>query len=483
MTTANESSGAGRCLSLSLMMAALGCYLMFSPIWIPSLTARMYDNARVLELILLILLVPLSLAPCARETIISFWARFDRSVRWCMAVLVVGGGVSAAFSDAPAFGIQQIALTMLLGWLFLSVCAIVWRLGKQAEMALAAATCAGAGLVVLSFWATFIQALELGRNFSWVSPFLEFANVRFFGQYQAYALLLVTLPIALARLTWSWRAIVYFVAANFWALQWMVASRAVWVGFAAAAATAALLMRAGRLRWLGEQGALVLAGGAIYVVFSSLVLSTPNATQIPAVNSIVARGGESTSERVTMAKAALRLIGEHPLAGVGPGQFGLHFSATGGAHPHNTPLQLLTEYGLPAGMAGIALGAMLVLFAAGEFRKSTMHRPDAVTASLAAALIMGLVDALFSGNLIMPHSQVLLCVIAGWLTGRSALSARAPAAAFPHATRVALTGAAILAALTASILGMEYLDVIRDMQYPPALRAPSFWQYGRFADW
>ena len=41
----------------------------------------------------------------------------------------------------------------------------------------------------------------------------------------------------------------------------------------------------------------------------------------------------------------------------------------------------------------------------------------------------------------------------------------------------------MLAMLTTTILTIEYLDVIRDMPYPPALRIPSFWQYGRFIDW
>ena len=324
-----------------------------------------------------------------------------------------------------------------------------------------------------------------GNTFSWVSPFLDFANVRFFGQYQAYALLLITLPIKFLGLTRSWRGIVYLIAANFWALQWMLGSRAVWVGFAVAVILIAVFMRKGRMRWLAEQSAMALAGGVFYIVFSTFLLSTPNATPIPVVNSILERGEESSSERITLAKAAIGLIAEHPLAGVGPGQFGLHYSATNAAHPHNTPLQLLAEYGLIAGMAGVALGIVLVVFAVRQLRDRTSQGPDEVTATLAAALIMGLVDSIFSGNLVMPHSQVLLCVIAGWLIARAdfAISRPLEPVARVQILRTGLVGVAMLAVLTTTILTIEYLNVIRDMPYPLALRVPSFWQYGRFTAW
>jgi hypothetical protein len=124
---------------------------------------------------------------------------------------------------------------------------------------------------------------------------------------------------------------------------------------------------------------------------------------------------------------------------------------------------------------------LLLVFALRELRRRTRDEADMITASLCAALVMGVTDALFSGNLIMPHSQVALCVIAGWLLGRTA-GAATPALPVPW-VRTGLAGVAILAALVTAILMAEYLDVIREMPYPPQLRVPSFWQYGRFTAW
>src|SRR5258708_34459685 len=78
------------------------------------------------------------------------------------------------------------------------------------------------------------------------------------------------------------------------------------------------------------------------------------------------------------------------------------------ARPHNFPLQMLSEYGLFAGLAGIALMALLVVLAVKTIRAGSPSGPDLSGKSIAAALIMGLTDSLFSGNQIMPHSQILL---------------------------------------------------------------------------
>ena len=468
----------------NLLAAVIGLYLMFSPVWSPVVGPRMYDNARVFEIVLLAILTATLLVPQIATATVFFWGRLGRTTRGLIAIFLAVGALSALASGTTQVGVLQIGLVVQLVLLFLLTGIAADGAGKDNGIVLAVSITAGAGLLVLKFWIAFIDAYVDGRMFFWVSPFLDFANVRFFGQYQAYSLLLITLPMKLLRLTRSWRAIVYLIAINFWALQWMVGSRAVWAGFVAAIMLIAIFMRNGRMRWLAEQAVIALAGGVIFLLFSTFLLSTPNATPIPAANSIMQRGDESSSVRITLAKAAIGMIVEHPLAGVGPGQFGLHYSTTNAAHPHNTPLQLLAEYGLIAGSAGIALGVVLVVFAVRQLRSNAGRGPDTTTVSLAAALVMGLVDSLFSGNLVMPHSQVLFCVLAGWIVGRSGSRVGPTVSADERRLwRTGLVGLAILAILTTAILTIDYLDVIRDMPYPFTLRAPSFWQYGRFTEW
>jgi O-antigen ligase len=467
---------------LACIVFLLGVYLLLSPIWAPAVAPRMYDNARLLQLFVLVGAALALISAPVRSAIASSWVVLGRPVQALITVFLAGGAVSALLSPVPQLGALHVALIGLLLTLFFLVCAAVRAL-PAIEAVLGASLLAGPALLTLEFWTTFALHAWEGRAFSWVSPFLEFANVRFFSQYQAYALLLVPLAATVLPLKRGARWAAYLICAGFWSLQFMVGTRAVWVGFAAAVCMVPFFMGVGRLQWLRTQLLLMLGGGVIYALFASLVVSQPSATPIPQKNSILERGGESIDERKLMMLAAVRLVSEHPLTGVGPGQFGFHYSATPAAHPHNTPLQLLAEYGIVAGGAGIGLGVALVVFALRRLRQSSEHEPNTTTATLSAALIMGLTDSLFSGNLIMPHSQVLLVVVAGWLVGRSQRARSVGSVAPSRPLRTTLAGLALLCAAVTAILALEYLHVIRDMPYPPQLRAPNFWQYGRFDAW
>ncbi len=89
------------------------------------------------------------------------------------------------------------------------------------------------------------------------------------------------------------------------------------------------------------------------------------------------------------------------------------------AHPHNAWLQIAAEYGLPM--------ALLLTFLVLYFLHCAFHwcstadsvRDRNINIAMTAALICGLTEAMFSGNTLMPQSQLLLFFIAGWLVGRN----------------------------------------------------------------
>lgn len=478
-----QESGRSKALTLAILPICL--YLVIAPVWYPAIAARMYDNARLLQLGVLVLVVLSLLVPAARGAVAESWFALGGLPRALIAVMIVGGVLSAWFSVAPNLGALEIALVAQLVFLFLLVSAVVRTLEEKAESVLAVAIACGAALVSVKFWVTQVSFLLEGKQFQWVSPFLDFANVRFFSQYQAFALLLIPLAAALPGMSRTWRIVVYFIAANFWALQWMVGSRAVWVGAAAGAIAVLALARSGRIAWLGQQAMLVASGALIYLLFSQSVASAPGAAPVPGVGAVVEFGSQSDTDRMAMVSISLKMLVEHPLLGIGPGQWGLNQALVKNAHPHNSAVQLLSEYGLPAGAAGVALGMLLLLFAVRALRAQTRQNATPVTASLCAALVMGLVDSLFSGNLIMPHSQILLCVIAGWLVGRtqSIVPGNELDARGRRSERLALVGVAVLAMCTTAVLAFEYVDVVKPMPGNLQLRHPHFWQYGRFADW
>lgn len=461
---------------------------MFSPVWIPGLAPRLYDDARCLELILLAVVVVQLLLPSFADAVVASWVALGKLARALIAILLAGGALSAWNSGSVKFGALEIALNAQLVVLFLVLCAAARTEKQKTETALAIALSAGAAMFVLKFWTTYVLYVFEGKDFPWLTPFLDFANVRFFSQYQAYSLLLILLPASLLNLQNNWKVLLYIVAVNCWALQWIVSTRAVWAGFALAVLVVLLFARHGRMTWLRLQVIAMLAGGVVFLIFSRIVASLPSATLVPnAVGSIMQRGSESVWERIALWRSALDFIMARPLLGVGPGQFGLQNYPTGAAHPHNFPLQMLSEYGLFTGLAGIALMVLLVVLAIKTLRVGKSAAPDMAGKSIAAALIMGLTDSLFSGNQIMPHSQILLCVVAGLLVGRTSarspdLSIRSLKVYYP-ALKLAFVVIAMLAILATTILSTAYLRAVKDMGPNIQRGNPHFWNYGRFNSW
>jgi O-antigen ligase len=258
------------------------------------------------------------------------------------------------------------------------------------------------------------------------------------------------------------------------------------MGLLVALVVVPIILKRDRLSWLRWHGAVFLAGLAIYGVFNYVISVHPDVTApSPTVNSIVRQDQNSTEERVALAQLALKTMREHPLLGVGPGQFGLQSYGPGAAHPHNTPLQLLSEYGVIAGAAGIGLGLLLVAFALRALRDQSFGAADPVGATLVAALLMGTTDAMFSGNLIMPQSQVLFFVVAGWIVGRTPVpESTTRIETVPYRARqFALVSVGLLAVGVTTILALEYLPLARDIPAWLTPWNPHFWQYGRFNAW
>jgi O-antigen ligase len=472
---------------LFLVLGLLATYLTIAPVWAPRVLWWRYDNARLLEIALLVCVGVMAALPMISRLLYQSWMALGRLPRGLFFVFFAFGALSVAASNLPQVGSLQLSLVLLVVCAALVIAALVRNVGAQAEQVLSISVCAGALLVVLQFWAA--QAIHLVQSdaFQWHSPFLEFANVRFFSQYQSYTLLLILLPLLLFKCSRLSSLALFVLAANFWALQWMVGTRAVWAGFAVAVTVVLVFGRGYRKTWLKHQAIAVLGGLLIFAAFTGVLMPKADAPPIPKIHSVTERGWQSVNARVTMIRGALAMIQARPGLGVGPGQFGHNYSATLAAHPHNSALQFLSEYGLIAGGAAVALLAMLGLHAIGAIRSSPVPATGAGAVSLyvAAALIMGLVDALFSGNLTMPHSQIMFSVVAGWLLGRSRMSMKstAPVNRAARAQSFAVSATVLLAAAIALVLSVEYASAIHHMPWWQNPNPPNLWQYGRFTAW
>jgi O-antigen ligase len=149
-------------------------------------------------------------------------------------------------------------------------------------------------------------------------------------------------------------------------------------------------------------------------VFAYLLLES-FAADAPGLRAVIAKAG-SVSDRLGLWGAAVSFIVENPLLGVGPANFAFHYAWTFG-HPHNTILQIAAEYGLPF---TFLLLCTAVRFLHGGARAVREGSDGVVDSAIYAAIMCGLIDSMFSGNNLMPHSQIVLVVLVAWFLARTA---------------------------------------------------------------
>jgi O-antigen ligase len=188
--------------------------------------------------------------------------------------------------------------------------------------------------------------------------------------------------------------------------------RGAWIGFAAGAVAA--------LAGLGRRGLVGLL--ALVVLGMALLVGLPRVRD--RLTTIGTMSDDTTRDRVAMLEAGKRLVKEHPLTGVGPGQIKHVYPrvATPEAmrrstsHLHNSPLQIAAERGVPG------LAAWLWIFVAFLLRGTAALRALPADAAADRALALGalaavvafLVAGLFEYNFGDTEVLLLTATLMAW---------------------------------------------------------------------
>lgn len=457
-------------------------YMLVMP-WAAKLATsdiKPFDVSRVAE----ILLMALCAATC---TWLAFKPGPNRPVHSHLIVglglAVLLGALSTAQAAEPSWAIKEAGL-----WVGMAVItALVGTFDKRAIDQLMIGMLASHlffNLLNLIFAMTGL-ALE-GLAPAPEALTLGYENRRFFNHVQT-----ISLPLVMIFFSMDHRRLVRLGS------QWMFGSglalliatggRASLLGVGLSTLLATYLLGrapspSGALRHIGKS----YAWGAFF--YASIFLIAPRVLNVD-INTHLSERAQDTHTgelRVQLAHIAIEEIKKAPLLGIGPMQLA-HQSNSIAAHPHNIYFQIGAEWGLVTLALFLGFGIWLVksLFALASSRDT---RKRILAVALGATLVSIAADAWFSGNFVMPVSQVWIAIAVGLAlnaVNTNTQSTQNAQRTHGHLIRIysAIALTCILATGYLTYLDVQRLDPIIEHSNKlggPGREKPRYWSSGWF---
>lgn len=380
---------------------------------IPSslIVTSFHDCQRLAELQLISLVLLHSIAFTRRETHFCI----NNTMRYAFYVLIILAITSSCLAKSPRHALIEISLFAGLSYLALFV-AHLYRENSALLIKRITYVCwAGVFLCMASFYAGYITASIFKTPVSWPAPLTGFSNIRFFNQYQLWSLGLITLPLLAFEIkSINVRRCLNISLAFWWALMFFSASRGALLAWIFGIVLTAITYR--KLAWpfIRMQLAHITAGFFIYVILFKII---PSLREFSVNTGTVMR--DTTNDRLELWSLSLNLIQDHPIFGVGPMHFAWNHPTS--AHPHNSILQLMAEWGLPAALIIFAMAAYSLVCWLKRFKPQNLQTKPQRDIYLAIVLFFTLTSncaySLVDGVIVMPISQVMMFTFIGLMIG------------------------------------------------------------------
>jgi len=435
-----------------LIPALIGFYLLITSTVYLVHGVWPYDVKRILQfgLLLVLFLVPALNGRIRREfgallAAIPGWLKITLLAIFCWGV--VSALINAQSLMHALNSLSEVALLsiLVLGVFVVAACRrIAGRWFDRIAIGLLALTGLAVGLQELI---GVVAAQNAGADFNFRISLLHFSWPRFYNQVQSWAVpALVALPPLFAR--YRLAAILCFIVLG---LQWyiilMTGARGSFVAIGVASVFTLIFLPPVRARILKWQITSFALGALMFaVVLFSFETSDTTSAIGPGSESIKyslgreadidasggqLTGGESsffkqslgrpmvhTSGRTWMWSVTVRDARDNPLLGIGP----MNYVCTSNeriGHPHNFPLQLAAEWGIPVALAVCIIFMFLLWRTSRSIRQGEFDSPEdtAIAGLLLTGVLAAALHACLSGVMVMPASQVTGVLVCGMLLG------------------------------------------------------------------
>ncbi len=462
-------TGLSTLLVLSLFVVSFAPILDLVP-WI----RPPYDQKRAAELVVIVLSLALAAAhPRGLH-------RVPRLALYSILALAALGAVSAGFAPSPRHAASEVALFGGLLFLTLNLASIYEKRRETALFLTGYMLNLGTFMLLVAFLAGCAAALVHARPLSASEIVPGFSNIRFLNQTQTWSIPLLALCV-FVRGTPS-RILVAsscVVLSGSWFMLFATGARGSLLALAVACVLSLWVFGRAAARPFLKVQALCVATGFLAKLF--VFELAPRWIGI-GDSLLFDLGRTSDTGRVALWQQAATLIAENPLLGVGPQHFARYENAFSLAHPHNAPLQIASEWGLPAALvvAGLLLWGF-VRWTAGARARHGNSSQASVSVILWTAMVAGATHSLLAGIVVMPLSQLLMTVICGAALGtyEPRLSNRSEHTANTQSS-LRLASALVLVFLVAAVAPDLVVRVMGEELMPTGMVVvgPRFWQLG-----
>lgn len=370
-----------------------------------------HDSQRLIELLLVSMVLLLSILFNQRET--SF--ALNKNMRYALYALIALAVISSYLAKSPRHALIEISLFAGLSYLALFVVHLYNENKALLVKRLIYALWAGILLYMVSFYVGYITATTFNTAKPWPALLTGFSSIRSFNQYQLWGLGLITLPLLAFDFKNTYTSRWLHVALIFW---WVIlfysTSRGALLAWGGGILCTALIYR--KLAWPFIRLQLIHAAAGFFS-YSILFKYIPNLIR-PSLESSLVTGTimrNTTSDRMELWSLSLNLIQDHPIFGVGA----MHYAwyNTGVAHPHNSVLQLMAEWGLPATLIILTIAGYGIYCWLKKFNMNNLKTQTKLENNLAIILFFTMITntaySLVDGVIVMPLSQVMMFTIIG----------------------------------------------------------------------
>lgn len=381
------------------------------------------------------------------------------------------GLISAMASYSPRHALYEWAS---LATLFLVSCLVAGEIARRSSKLLdQTLLCCGVACSLYIFQAlvAYAAALVVGQQPDSRDLIVGFDNHRFFNHVQTISLpllgILASRKFKTSLSTHHHPTFWFVVLLLWWMLTFVSAGRGTFLGVWCGMLVAMVFNPTQAWPWFRTMLLSCVAGLAACFFLYWLVPQMFGLHAFGFLFDVVQRtAADPSNGRWPLWQRAFELTLGHPWLGVGPLHFA-HYSQdlTIAAHPHNAPLQIASEWGVPAlfALCALLISGVRALLNAGRAVSATDFRHQTLFSAFLAAGVSIAVDSLVSGLIVMPLSQLWIALYTGCAWGWAHSQVRScvqPELKLSSAARYALmAGILILVALHIRGLWPELLDL------------------------